>query len=254
VATPKKAKTKPGSTRKAASGSTSGKSPGKPAGKGKSAPKVKVQAKPDKKSGKPAARGNPAPRTGTRPTGANVAKTAKPAVRSSGSPNDGHSRKAKSKPRTSPLSRALVAAHGEGFTVVEDGRKLPKTKLSRKELREFRELLLAKRRELVGNVGNLTDEALGRNRRDASGDLSAMPIHMADLGSDNWEQEFTLGLIDNERKLLREIDEALARIEDGTYGVCLATHTPITPERLRAKPWAKYCIEYARARESGRVQ
>lgn len=240
MAAPKKAKTKPGSTRKTASGSTSGKSSGKSAGKGSSPSKVKAQAKPVGKSGKA--------------TGGAPSKLSKAGQRSSGAPNDGHLGAAQSRPRTSPLSRALVAAQGEGFTVVEEGRKLPKTKLSRKELKEFKELLLAKRRELIGNVGNLTDEALGRNRRDAAGDLSAMPIHMADLGSDNWEQEFTLGLIDNERKLLREIDEALARIEDGTYGVCLATHAPITPERLRAKPWAKYCIEYARARESGRVQ
>ncbi len=240
MAVPKKAKTKPGSTRKTASGSTSGKSSGKSAGRGSSAPKVKTPTKLDKKSGKP--------------TGRVLPKASRPAGRSSGSPNDGHPRAVASKPRSSPLSRALVAAQGEGFTVVEEGRKLPKTKLSRKQLKEFKDLLLGKRRELVGNVGNLTDEALGRNRRDAAGDLSAMPIHMADLGSDNWEQEFTLGLIDNERKLLREIDEALARIEDGTYGVCLATHTPIAPERLRAKPWAKYCIEYARARETGRVQ
>ncbi|UCG16437.1 MAG: TraR/DksA C4-type zinc finger protein [Phycisphaerales bacterium] len=136
---------------------------------------------------------------------------------------------------------------------MEEGRKLPKTKLTKKQLREFKHLLLAKRRELVGDVGNLTDEALGRNRRDATGDLSAMPIHMADLGSDNWEQEFTLGLIDSGRKMLREIDEALARIENRTYGICLATHTPISLERLQAQPWAKHCIEYARAREAGRV-
>ena len=157
------------------------------------------------------------------------------------------------KPRTSALSAALAAAAGPPITVVEDDRKLPKTTLTRKELREFELLLLARRRELVGSVGNLTDEALGRNRRDASGDLSSMPIHMADLGSDNWEQEFTLGLIDNERKLLREMDEALARIADGTYGICLATHSSISKERLLAKPWAKYCIEYARAQEAGRV-
>jgi RNA polymerase-binding transcription factor DksA len=74
---------------------------------------------------------------------------------------------------------------------------------------------------------------------------------MADLGSDNWEKEFTLGLIASEQALVREIDEALARIKDKTYGVCLATHKRISKARLRAKPWAKYCIQYARAREEG---
>ena len=80
-----------------------------------------------------------------------------------------------------------------------------------------------------------------------------MPIHMADLGSDTWEQELTLGLIENERGLLREIDEALDRIEDKTYGICLATNRPISKSRLRAQPWAKYCIAYARKRELGLV-
>jgi DnaK suppressor protein len=60
-----------------------------------------------------------------------------------------------------------------------------------------------------------------------------------------------MGLIENERGLLREIDEALQRIEEGTFGICVATGKTITKARLRAKPWAKYCIEYARKRELG---
>jgi RNA polymerase-binding protein DksA len=75
---------------------------------------------------------------------------------------------------------------------------------------------------------------------------------MADIGSDNWEREFTLGLIDTEKAQVKEIDEALTRIENRTYGMCLETHQPIAIERLRAKPWAKYCIEYARQLEEGR--
>jgi len=97
----------------------------------------------------------------------------------------------------------------------------------------------------------MTDEALRKTRQSSTGDLSNMPIHMADLGSDNFEQEFTLGLIESERQILREIDEALARIENGTYGICLATGRPISKARLKAKPWAKYCIEYAKRLERG---
>lgn len=128
----------------------------------------------------------------------------------------------------------------------------PKTRLNEKQLNEFRDLLLRKRAELVGDVEHLTDEALNR-RRDGHGEPSSMPIHMADLGSDNWEQEFTLGLIENERGRLREIDAALERIEDRTYGVCIATGKPISVARLRAKPWAVYCIDYARLRDEGRA-
>jgi RNA polymerase-binding protein DksA len=80
-----------------------------------------------------------------------------------------------------------------------------------------------------------------------------MPIHMADIGTDNYEQEFALGLMDGERKLLKEIDDALQRIEQGTYGICEATRKPIAKARLEAQPWARYCVEYARMLEQGLV-
>ncbi len=126
--------------------------------------------------------------------------------------------------------------------------------LTRAELAEFREMLLQKRAQILGDVSTLQDEALNKNRRDAAGDLSSMPIHMADLGTDNYEQEFTLGLIESERAVLQEIEEALDRTRDGTYGLCIATGKPIGKARLRAKPWACYCYEYALAREKGQAR
>ncbi len=148
--------------------------------------------------------------------------------------------------------RSNVYAGSEGLQIVPEGTKLPKTRLGKKSLGKFERQLLEKRRELVGDVEHLTSQALaGYN---ASSAHSHMPMHMADIGSDNWEQEFTLDLVDNERMLIREIDGALSRIRDGTYGVCLATHRPIGQARLSAKPWAKYCIEYARLREKGLVR
>lgn len=135
--------------------------------------------------------------------------------------------------------------------MVDEDVKTPKTKLTKKQLRGFGRMLLDKRRELVGDMTNLTNEAMSGN--EDSGNRSSVPLHMADAGSDNWEQEFTFGLIENERSLVQEIDEALSRIEGRIYGVCLATHRPIDLARLRAKPWAKYCIEYARLLELRRV-
>jgi DnaK suppressor protein len=108
-----------------------------------------------------------------------------------------------------------------------------------------------KRAEILGDVSTLHNEALNKDRREAAGDLSSMPIHMADLGTDNYELEFTLGLIEGERAILKEIDEALDRIQHGTYGVCLATGRPIGKARLRAKPWARFCYEYTLAQEKG---
>ena len=115
-------------------------------------------------------------------------------------------------------------------------------------------MLLHKRAEILGDVNTLQGETLHVNRQDAAGDLSTMPIHMADLGSDNYELEFTLGLIEGERAILKEIDEALDRVREGSYGLCLATGNPIGKARLRAKPWAKYCYEYTLAQEKGRVR
>lgn len=127
---------------------------------------------------------------------------------------------------------------------------MPKSPLSAKQLRDFRLQLLDLRTQIVGDV-NAQFERRGEN---GSGEQSSMPVHMADLGSDNWEHEFNLGLLANEQERLREIDEALRRIDQKTFGICLATHKPIGLARLQAKPWAKYCIEYARAREEGRMR
>jgi DnaK suppressor protein len=188
-------------------------------------------------------------------------KASKPALKKSVA-------KAGSKAANAEASARKTTAGGRGRGASRSGRSttgatagaapdaepkpLPKTRLSQKQLGEFKRLLLAKRAELQGNVVNMTDQSLQRGET-GDGGFSSMPIHMADLGTDNWEKEFNLDLIANEQALVKEIDEALERIENGTYGVCLATHKPITLARLRAKPWAKYCIEYARKREEGRL-
>jgi len=129
-----------------------------------------------------------------------------------------------------------------------------KSRLTAGDIELFQQMLLEKRREIVGNVNEIEDETLKKARLDASGDLSSMPIHMADLGTDNYEQEFALGLMNGEKKLLKEIDDALQRIEEGTYGICEGTGKPIPKARLEAQPWARYCIEYARMLEEGLVE
>jgi len=76
-----------------------------------------------------------------------------------------------------------------------------------------------------------------------------LPLHMADMGTDNYEQEFTLGLMEKDRKLLRDLNDGLAKIQNGTYGICEGTGKPISKARLEAQPWARYSIEYARKLE-----
>lgn len=122
-----------------------------------------------------------------------------------------------------------------------------KGELTLPEIKKFKTMLLAKRNELLGNVFCMENDAL----REETGDLSHMPIHMADLGTDSYEQEFTLELMDSERKLIAEIDDALNRIEKGTYGICEVDDEPIPKQRLEAVPWARCCVACASLLEKG---
>ena len=92
-------------------------------------------------------------------------------------------------------------------TKPSDDEQAPKTRLSAADLAHYKALLLQKRREILGSVSEIEGEALRKSRLDASGDLSSMPIHMADLGTDNFDQEFSLELMDSERRLLAEYHE-----------------------------------------------
>ncbi|MBG80082.1 MAG: hypothetical protein CMJ39_05140, partial [Phycisphaerae bacterium] len=128
-----------------------------------------------------------------------------------------------------------------------ENEKPVKTKLSKADLNHFRLLLISKRRELFSAVDSMENEAL----RSDDGDTSNMPIHMADVGSDVYEQDLMLGMAASERQRIKDIDEALQRIVDGTYGVCDLTKKAISKKRLNAKPWAKYSIDAARKIERG---
>ena len=123
--------------------------------------------------------------------------------------------------------------------------------LTTRELEHYRDLLLDKRRELVGDMSQMEREAL---RSSGGSNLSTLPLHMADMGTDNYEQEFTLGLVEKDRNLLREINAALAKIQNGTYGICEGTGKPISKVRLEAQPWARFSIEYARKMEKGFIR
>lgn len=117
-----------------------------------------------------------------------------------------------------------------------------KTKLSTKELGDYRAILLQQRKELIARVTGLEEDAL----RSSGGNLSTMPLHMADIGTDTFDQDLAIGMAETERALLREIDDALTRIAQKTYGICQLTGKAIPKARLEAKPWAKYTIEAAR--------
>jgi RNA polymerase-binding transcription factor DksA len=119
------------------------------------------------------------------------------------------------------------------------------------ELGSYRQALLTLKSRLRGDLSQMTDEALRRDNGGGTGNLSNVPLHMADLGTDNYDQEFTLGLIENEQETLDLVNEALGRMERGAYGRCVECGETITKPRLQAIPYARHCIRCARKLEGG---
>ena len=127
------------------------------------------------------------------------------------------------------------------------GRSRTKSPFTKRELEHYRNLLLERRDRILRSVTSMEEEALKAAGQDFSVD------HMADHGSDNFEQDLTLGLVESERKELVEIDHALGRIQQGTYGVCEGTGEAIATARHEAIPYTRYSVEYQRRVEAGEV-
>lgn len=116
-------------------------------------------------------------------------------------------------------------------------------RFSKKDLEHFRKILLEMRTRIAGNLEHLEEGGLNKSQRDASGDLSGYSYHMADMATDNFDREFTIGLASTEQNLLNDIDTALRKLDEGTFGICEKTEKPITKKRLLAMPYAKLCLE-----------
>ncbi|NBW87851.1 MAG: TraR/DksA family transcriptional regulator, partial [Planctomycetia bacterium] len=113
------------------------------------------------------------------------------------------------------------------------------------DIKVFKTTLESMRARLRGDVSTMADAALRKTRSEASGDLSSMPIHMADIGSDAYEQEFTLSLMANEEETLDLVEQALERIRGRRFGVCEECGGVIAKKRLEAIPFAALCIRCA---------
>lgn len=122
--------------------------------------------------------------------------------------------------------------------------------MTKADYEQYRKFLLALRARLQGEVSNLADAALNPNGGGKGGGSSAMPIHMADLGSDNFEQEFTLSLIESEDEVIQQIDAALERLDEGTFGICEECGSKIPKARLNAIPYAATCVNCASKMEN----
>ncbi len=121
--------------------------------------------------------------------------------------------------------------------------------MKKTELIAFKEKLHILRARLRGDVTTMAEVALRKSGLEGS-DSNAMPIHMAELGSDNFEQEFTLGLMEADEGTLDHIDSALERIQSGTYGKCVQCNGVISKARLNAIPYTPVCIKCAELQEN----
>src|SRR3989442_15597973 len=104
--------------------------------------------------------------------------------------------------------------------------------MTKAELENYRQQLLTLGKRLNSEAATLAAEALRGSGGDGAGNLSKLPIHLADLGSDNYDQELTLSFLENDTQLATEIHDALERIEQGAFGKCEECRQPIPAERL----------------------
>lgn len=161
-------------------------------------------------------------------------KRPKKAVRSA-------SRSTKSASRKAVAKKAANGSKGAA-AIARPARPAAKVKgYNRTEMKGFRILLLRRKAILAGDVKGLEGEAMKKGA-DAAGDLSTLPMHLADLGTDSFEQDISLGRMESESDEIKEIEEALDRMQDGSFGLCENCEKRIPKERLKAIPYARLCV------------
>lgn len=121
--------------------------------------------------------------------------------------------------------------------------------MKKSDLLDYKEKLQAIRARLRGDVTTMADVAL-RKSGTVGDDSNSMPIHMAELGSDNYEQEFTLSRMESEGDTLGMIEAALVRVDAGSYGRCVECDGLISKTRLNAIPYTPVCIKCAKHLEN----
>ncbi|MFH1190214.1 MAG: TraR/DksA C4-type zinc finger protein [Candidatus Omnitrophota bacterium] len=154
--------------------------------------------------------------------------------------------KSRHKPAAKKPSKAKAARPKDGDV------KAVKTKIERMprgELKKYKALLINLRAQVGGDLTHIAQNTLNKSARDASGDLSGYSFHMADQASDDYERDFSLERATSEQKLLYFIDEAIKRVNDGTYGSCLSCGKRIAKRRLVALPHSELCIECQKKKE-----
>jgi RNA polymerase-binding transcription factor DksA len=118
------------------------------------------------------------------------------------------------------------------------------------EIQTYRRRLAALRARLAGAESQLEEDMHQPSGGETSGSLSNLPVHLADLGSHEYEEEINETLLGNEEQLLAEVEAALDRLAQGTFGRCERCRQEIPAGRLRAVPYARFCLSCARKWEA----
>jgi DnaK suppressor protein len=122
--------------------------------------------------------------------------------------------------------------------------------MTKTEMKSYERRLLALKKRMAGELTDLEQEALRAVGGEASGDLSNVPFHPADLGSDNFEEEMALRMMENQQEILADVLDALDRIQQGTFGRCEECGQEIPKRRLDAVPYTRYCLRHAKEFQS----
>jgi len=119
---------------------------------------------------------------------------------------------------------------------------MPKAKIDKKKVLKYQTSLLDLKEKIVHDIKKIADHASPSERSD-SGDVSGHVMHLADVATDMYDREFSLGLASNDRELLQKIDKALKRVEAGTFGLCEECGCEIPSKRLEALPYVAFCLK-----------
>ena len=121
--------------------------------------------------------------------------------------------------------------------------------MNKNDLEYFKGLIVSKKGELLSELGYLENSSMSATSKDQAGDLSSYSYHMADQGTDTMDREMAFSLASREGRYLHHLNEALERIENGTYGICRSCGKEISRTRLEAVPNATQCISCKNAEE-----
>ncbi|MFH1414279.1 MAG: TraR/DksA family transcriptional regulator [Candidatus Omnitrophota bacterium] len=138
-------------------------------------------------------------------------------------------------------------------TTLKRAVKSGKKKLNKKEVVIFKKLILKRKEQILDELKHITEDTLKKSQKEACGDISGYTYHMADVATDTYDREFSLGIAAHERQVLFELDDALKKMEEGTFGICEDCKCVIAKIRLKAVPQARLCVKCQEKKEKNNL-